>query len=199
MMKANFRRSAVLLSLLATLFIGVGRAAATPIDPPPDPGAPLDGVNHVVTITESAGEGIGTLVVQSGNGPNINIMPDNTVVPGMTVFILPFSLESGPVSCCVLPGDANSDTIVLTGQPNGTTFINLVSDLPSLETLPQPAETGETVTADDHVVPVPHNTTFVINSPAEPVPEPASLTLFGIGLAALGILRLRRKGASQSA
>lgn len=166
---------------------GVAPAIAVPINP----GAPLDGINRTIFMTENDQETLGSLSYQRLSDPAPIVIQPNA----QGIFILPFALVSGSVTCCEAPGDANSDTIVLTGQPNGTTFISLFSDPFDQETLPfpDPGDT-ESVTVSDGGDPVPHTTRFVITSGPEParIPEPATMTLLGGSLLAFGWLRRRR-------
>jgi MYXO-CTERM domain-containing protein len=191
MNKGYICRLAIVFSVLAGSVISVHHAAGIPIDPPPpDPGAPLDGITRTVRIVESASEGIGRLFFRVRGQALTEVQPQ--MVMGIPTFILPFALQSGPVSCCALPDDTGSDTIVLGGQPNGTTFISLFSDALTAEGLPQPREI-EDVTASDHGRPQ-HRTMFRIVSPLEPVPEPATLVLWGTTMAGLGLAaRWRRR------
>jgi hypothetical protein len=172
--------SALILLIGSTGF--AARATAVALQP----GAPLDGMNHTVEITENIKEGIATVRVSSGTGP-LALVPAN---PNGT-YTLPLALQpgNGAPGTDLLIFDANtgglegsgasSDTIRLNTNANGGVDLLFVSDPFEAGT---PGDTEKLTVADDTGKFI---TTFTVISPDEPAPEPVSIALLGTGLAGL--------------
>jgi PEP-CTERM motif len=181
---ASLRRTLGLLfmgaGIMVGVCIGVPEAAADGIVDPP-PGAPLNGKNLAVVIAENSAEQIKSVSV---NGVNVKQNMDGSWSLGPLG-----SIQVGTVNVSD-PEDkvSLSDTIDIR---NGTATIIITNANGGFD-----SDGDGNSPADTEMVSVPNGTvkaTYTITSPAE-TPEPASFTLLGIGLAALGVVRRSKKG-----
>jgi hypothetical protein len=163
--------------ILAGVCIGVPEAAADGIDPPA--GASLNGKDLAVVIAENSAEQITSVSV---NKKKVQQNMDGSWSLG------PFgSIKLGTVNVSD-PEDPTSlsDTIDIRKGSGAIIITNADKGFDSDEDTGSPAETKEMAEVKNGAA----TATYTITSPAE-TPEPASFTLLGIGLAALGVVRRR--------
>jgi len=164
---------------LAGVCICIPKAAADGIDPPP--GAPLNGKNLNVVIAENSAEGIKSVSV---NGVNVKQNMDGSWSLGPLG-----SIQLGTVNVSD-PEDPTSlsDTIDITKGTATIIITNAEMGFDSDEDTGSPAETKEKAEVPNGAV----KATYTITSPAEvPTPEPMSVALLAIGLAAVGVVHRR--------
>jgi hypothetical protein len=147
----------------------------------PKPGAPLNGKNLVVAITENGAEAIasvsvgGKKVTQNMDG-SWSIGPLGSIQLGTVNVGDPEDKTSLSDMIDIRNG---AGSIIITNKDDGFT-----SDVDS----DSPAETGEKATVKNGAA----TATYTISSPSE-VPEPASFVLLGIGLMALSAVLHSKK------
>jgi hypothetical protein len=176
-------------SLLVCILAGVQAAKADQVF---SVGAPLDKMNHTVVIFEAQDETIMTVTVSTGTGKDMEVPrnKDGSFTLGINIQPGDGTAQTDLVYNNFFTNELGEDSLRLEAKKGGgvnlTKFFSEGGDTDNFTGREQ-----ESISVSDGLKPE-HITTFIISSPPEPTPEPASLILVGCGLFGLCGFRQRR-------
>jgi hypothetical protein len=160
-------------------------------------GAPLDKMNHLVVIFEGDDEKISRVTVSTGTGKEKNVPrnPDGSFTLGIDIQPGDGTAQTDLVLNNFFTNEIGEDSIRLEAKKGGgVNLTHFFSEGGDTDNLGPNTREQESISVPDNLSPQ-HTTTFIISSPAEPTPEPASLTLFLVAAFTVGVLRRRNSSS----